>query len=115
MAFLNSVTLMGNAAADGELTYIGEKETPCLNFTLGVTYHGPNGFREISFFRCQRIGKQADQVEVKKGDHIVVDGRLRQNRWKSQEGKNQSTIIVHIQMMYVMHKKIEEEYDEGDF
>lgn len=96
---LNSIILEGNVVRQGELSEPAKGFKVC-KFPLAVNRFtkSSNGdySEEVSFFDVEAYGKMAEICEKNtlKGRGIRVVGRLKQNRWKDNDGKNQSRIVV---------------------
>lgn len=104
------VVMLGNLTKDPELRYT-PNGTPVAHLGLAVNTPGRSkgggssaagtersGGRdgEVSFFDIVVFGKQAENCAqyLSKGRSIVVDGRLQQRRWKSDDGQNRSKVEV---------------------
>ncbi len=110
---LNSIILEGNLVANAELSEPSNGFKVC-RFSLAVNRFTKslNGesIDEVSFFDVEAYGKLAETCEKNgtKGRGIRVVGRLKQNRWKSNDGKNMSRILViaeHIEYKPKFEKK----------
>lgn len=88
----NSVVLTGYVVADPEHKKVGEKETELTTFDIAVQ----GSFDQTSFVQCKYWGNMASRVNnaVKKGSRVIVYGRLSQEKWKTKEGDNRSTLVV---------------------
>lgn len=89
----NKVVLMGNLTRDPEMK-VTKDGLGIANFTLAIN----NKMKEkedVSFIDCVSFGKQADFVGkfLTKGIQILVEGRLKQDRWE-QDGQKRSRINV---------------------
>lgn len=95
---MNLVVLHGRLAKDVESRY-SQSATPVAigNFSIAVKKDfAKQGEQETDFFNCVAFGKTAENIQkyFKKGDGIIVKGRLQNDIWQ-QEGKNRvSTKIV---------------------
>ena len=91
---LNQVILMGRLTRDPE-----ERTTPSgktiVSFSLAVDRFGQDG--EADFFNInawEKLGELAKKY-LSKGRRVLVQGRLRQDRWEDKEtGKKQSRIEI---------------------
>lgn len=110
---LNSIILEGNLVANAELSEPTKGFKVC-RFSLGVNRFTKslNGesIDEVSFFDVEAYGKLAESCEknCSKGRGVRVVGRLKQNRWKNSEGRNQSKIFIvaeHIEYKPKFEKK----------
>lgn len=94
MASYNKVTLMGNLTRDPELRYTPQG-TPVGQF--GVAINRKRGeTEETTFVEIVVWSKQAETCHqfLKKGRLVLVEGRLQQDRWQAEDGKNRSRLVV---------------------
>lgn len=100
MASYNRIILMGHLTRDPELTYI-QGGTAIAKFGLAVNrkFAGKDGEKkeEVDFFDIEAWEKQAENCNeyLKKGSGVLIEGRLKQERWEDKEsGKQRSRIKV---------------------
>jgi single-strand DNA-binding protein len=98
MANFNRVVLMGNLTRDPELRYT-PNGSAVASFSIAVNrrYKVDNEKREeTSFFDIVFFGKPAEIIAeyMKKGRPILVEGRLQQRRWETDEGQKRSKVEV---------------------
>lgn len=98
MANFNRVILMGNLTKDPELRYT-PSGTAVANLRLAVNhrYRQDNELKEeVSFFDIAVFGKNGENCSeyLAKGRPVLVEGRLRQNRWETEDGQRRSRIEV---------------------
>ncbi|MDI6735378.1 MAG: single-stranded DNA-binding protein [bacterium] len=99
MANYNRVIIAGNLTKDPELRYIPSGE-PVANFTVAINrnYTTKAGERkeETSFIPVVVWRKQAETCNqyLKKGSPALVEGRLQQRSWETQEGQKRTIIEV---------------------
>ena len=111
MTNLNIVVLEGNLVKDPELKYLGTGTAIC-SFTIGVnrSYKANGEWKEEdpSFFDVQCWGKKAEQVAngVVKGKGVVVNGRIKQERWEN-NGQARSKVIVVADNVFPKEARIE--------
>ncbi len=117
MTQMNQVVIEGNVVRDSQV-----KETPrgtrvCLvSIATNRFYKDMNGEfqKEVAFFDVEAWGENFSSRIVqmaKKGRGLRVVGRLKQDRWKTAEGKNSSKVSIiaeHIDFQRG-HTKNEEE------
>lgn len=95
MAGFNKVILMGNLTKDPELRYTPSGSSVC-NFDLAVnrSYSNQAGERkeEVCFITIVAWGKQAEHCSqyLHKGRPVLVEGRLTQRSWETQEGQRRT-------------------------
>lgn len=105
MASFNRVIVMGNLTRDPELRYT-PTGAPVTSFGLGINRR----FRDSSGTQKDRVpaeggctfveivvwGKQAELCNeyLGKGRLVLIEGRLRQERWETREGESRSALKV---------------------
>ena len=125
MASFNRVILMGNLTRDPELRY-NPNGTPVCNFSLALSrkYKQGEEFREeVSYIDIVVFAKQAENCGqyLQKGSGVLIEGRLQQRRWETDDGQKRSKVEVvasNVQFMPKRHGGSEPEaaepIDEGD-
>lgn len=98
MNSLNSILLEGNLVRDPEFSHT-QNGTDLCEFTIASNrYHKiEDEFeKEVSFFEITARSKLAELCEkkLKKGKGVRVIGRLKQDRWKGDNGKEYSRVYV---------------------
>lgn len=109
---LNSILLEGNIVRE-VTAHETPKGTPVCQFSIASNrgYRTENGTydKEVSFFDVEAWGNLAAISEKNciKGRGVRVVGRLKQGRWKAEDGKTHSKITVvaeHIEFKPVFQK-----------
>jgi len=94
---LNSVNIMGNLTRDPELKYTNSGKSVCnLSIANNWIYsRGSEKVTEVSYFDVEVWGAVAENCAkyLSKGRGIIVEGRLRQDRWEK-DGKTQSRVRI---------------------
>jgi single-strand DNA-binding protein len=99
MPSFNRVLLMGNLTADPELRYT-QDGTPVCSFTVAIneTYKTPSGEKKenVIFVPITIWRKQAETCAeyLKKGRPVLIEGKLKMNKWTSKEGEKRSKMEV---------------------
>ena len=100
MACVNKVMLLGNLTRDPELRYTPQGSAVC-EFALALNHVYTNKqtgqkVEEVSFIDIVAWGRTAELCAeyLKKGRQVHVEGRLKQDRWESPEGKKMSKVRV---------------------
>ena len=98
MANYNKVILMGNLTRDPELRYTPNgTAVATLSLAVNRRYKVNDETREeTDFFDIVVFGKQAENCSeyLQKGRPVLVDGRLQQRRWETDEGQKRSKVEV---------------------
>ncbi len=112
MIGLNDVKLMGNLTKDPEVRFLPNTEPPMAvgSFSIAVNRkYKSNGEmkEEVSFFDVEAFGKTGENCGefLLKGSPVLVDGRLKQDRWQDDNGNNRYKVKVIAEMVYFLGKK----------
>lgn len=99
MASFNKVILMGNLVADPEMRVTPGGMSIC-KFTLAVnrqfsTKEGEQR-EEVAYVDVDAFGRSAEVISkyLGKGNPILVEGRLRQDKWETPQGEKRSKLMV---------------------
>jgi len=91
----NRIVLVGNLTRDPELSYTPSQTAVC-NFGLAVNRKwkksdGGEG-SEVCFIDCTAWSKTAEVITkyLTKGAPVLVEGRLQQDNWETQDGTKRS-------------------------
>ena len=97
---MNKVLLTGRITKDPEIRYTSNG-TANLLFTLAVdsTQRDATGNRQAFFISCVAWGQQADFMSryVKKGNMLVVEGRIQTGQFQGQDGQVRYTTDVVVE------------------
>ena len=94
----NKVVLIGNLTRNPEVRYT-PNGTPVTTFGLAVNRRFRQGEElkeEVSYIDITVFGKQAESAGqyLSKGNGVIVDGRLQQQRWETEDGQKRSKHVV---------------------
>lgn len=100
MAPGNTVNVVGNATRDPELRFTPSGQA-VANFGLAVNRRWQNRQTQeweeaVSFFDITCWGQLAENVaeSIQKGTRVVVDGRLDQRSWETEQGDKRSKVEI---------------------
>jgi len=111
MVDLNRTMIIGNLAQDPEVRDMGNgKEVTNFAIAVNRTWEGPQGEegKEVSFIDCCAFGKTGETIEkyLTKGRRILIEGRLKQDRWINKDtSKPQNKIRVIVEKFHFMDSK----------
>ncbi len=95
MSDINNAVVGGRLTRDPELRR-GNSGTSWATFSV-ASNHRYGDKDEVAFVSCIAFGKPAEWAcEYKRGDHVVVCGRLRTTSWES-DGKPHSRLELVVQ------------------
>ncbi|MBI5198904.1 MAG: single-stranded DNA-binding protein [Nitrospirae bacterium] len=108
MVSFNKVIMAGNLTKDPEMRYI-PSGTPVASFPIAVNHRYKQGDElkdDVTFIDIVVFGKQAESCSqyLNKGDGVLVEGRLQQRRWESEDGQKRSKYEVVAQNVRFMPK-----------
>lgn len=108
MANYNRSILMGNLTADPEKRFTKDGH-PVTSFTVavnGTPSKDPDREDEVLFMPCVTFGKTAETVGkyLSKGAPVLVDSRLRTDRWE-QDGEKKSRTVLRVGLVQFLGKK----------
>src|SRR6185503_20406106 len=105
---LNSVNIMGNLTRDPELKYTPAGKSVCSLSIANNRVYTKNGEKvtEVSYFDVEVWGAVAENCSkyLTKGQGIIVEGRLKQDRWEK-DGKTQSRVRITANSIHFLPKK----------
>lgn len=97
-------TLIGNITRDPEIKFIGDKGTPCANFSIAVNrgYKNQQTGEWVSqdphYFDVVAYGALAENIanSFQQGNRVVVYGKAEQQTWEDKDtGKSRSKVIFN--------------------
>ncbi len=105
----NKVILIGNLTRDPELRYTPQGTSVC-NFGLAVNRkykQGDEMKEEVTFINIVVFGKQADTCGqyLNKGSSALIEGRLQERRWETEDGQKRSKHEVVAQSVRFLSRK----------
>jgi single-strand DNA-binding protein len=105
---LNSVNIMGNLTRDPEMKYLPSGKAVCSLSIANNRVYTKNSEKvtEVSYFDVEVWGTAAENCAkyLTKGSGIIVEGRLRQDRWEK-DGKTQSRVRISANAVHFMPKR----------
>lgn len=96
---INKVFLAGNLTRDPEMRFIPSgTAVATLRLAVNRSYQGRDGNRkeEVAYVTVVVWGKQAQtcQEHLKKGNAVMVEGRLQSRSWETEEKEKRSAMEV---------------------
>ena len=105
MISLNKATIIGNLTRDPESKALPSGIT-VVNFSIATNRNWKdkegNKKEEVQFHNCVSFGKQADTIAqyVKKGQQLMVEGRIQTRSWEVEGSKRYATEIMVEQFQF---------------
>ncbi|GBD96634.1 MAG TPA: single-stranded DNA-binding protein [Nitrospirae bacterium] len=105
----NKIILIGNLTRDPEMRYTPQGTSVC-NFGIAVNRkykQGEEAKEEVTFINVVVFGKHADVCGqyLNKGRSVLVEGRLQERRWETEDGQKRSKHEVVAQSVLFLSKK----------
>ncbi len=109
----NHITVQGRLTALPEVRSVGSQQVSRCTFSIACQrdYKNPeSGERETDFFSCVAWRGTADFIAkyVGKGDLLLVEGRLQQERWEDKDGNKRSTVKIQVTQAHPQPKPPEQ-------
>lgn len=109
MTGFNKVILIGNLTKNPELRYT-PSGTPVTSFGLAVNrrFRQASDLKEeVCYIDIVVFGRQAENCGqyLSKGNGVIVDGRLQQRRWETEDGQKRSKHEVVAQTVTFLPKR----------
>ena len=105
---LNNVNIMGNLTRNPEMKSLPSGKEVCSLSIANNHVFMKNGEKvsEVSYFDVDVWGITAENCSkyLTKGKGVIVEGRLRQDRWEK-DGKTQSRVKITASAVHFMPKK----------
>lgn len=91
MSSFNKVIMLGNLTRDPELTYLPNQTAICaFGLATNRKWKGQDGTQkeDVCFVDCKLFGKGGEtfQQYVKKGNSVLIEGRLAYSTWEDRNG-----------------------------
>ena len=108
MASFNRIILAGNLVHSPDLKHT-QGGTAICKINLAVNSRAKKGDKwedEVSYFDLVAFGKTGEAIaeHVAKGQSILIEGRLKQERWEK-EGQKKSAIRVYVDTVQFLSPK----------
>ncbi|HIC97369.1 MAG TPA: single-stranded DNA-binding protein [Aquificaceae bacterium] len=115
---LNKVLIIGWLTSDPVVKYL-PSGTAVAEFGVAWNrrYRIDEEWKEEShFFDVKAYGRLAEDLSsrLSKGYQVIVEGRLSQDRWTGQDGKNYSRVRIVAESVRIIRKPKLEEVEEED-
>lgn len=110
MSDLNSLCLMGRVTRDAEMK-VTAGGTKICEFSIASNHSVKTDSGEYEergdFFPLAIFGTFAEKMlpHLKKGQRVIIEGGVRQNRWTTAEGKNRSATVIRVQKLHLIFDK----------
>jgi len=121
MRNFNLAIIEGRLVKDPEIRYTQNGTALCkFSIANNNSFHkGEELQKEVNYFDVTTWSKLAERCNeyLKKGRHIIVNGRLRQNKWQDDDGLNHSKIDIigrDVQFLYDKNSSNEAEDELSD-
>ena len=115
----NKVVLIGNLTRNPEVRYT-PNGTPVTTFGLAVNRRFRQGDElkeQVTYIDITVFGKQAESAGqyLSKGNGVIVDGRLQQQRWETEDKQKRSKHVVIANTLTYLPKGPGAQAPEADY
>ena len=99
---MNKIILLGNLTRDPQLSYT-PNQTPVVDFGMATNrkWKAQDGSdrEEVCFVDCRMFGKRAEAINkyVKKGEKLLIEGRLTFDQWEAQDGTKRTKHRINVE------------------
>lgn len=106
----NKAVIVGNATKDTELRYL-TSGTAVASFTIATSHKwktdGGEAKEETFFANCSAFGKLAEICSqyIKKGQQVLVEGRLKEERWETDKGDKRNKTVILVNEMKLLGRR----------
>lgn len=117
MSGFNKCIMMGRLTRNPEVRFT-PKGTPVASFGLAVSrrFRQDNDLKEeVTFVDIVVFGKQAEHCGqyLTKGNSVIIEGRLQQRRWETEDGQKRSKHEIVAQTVTFLPKTTKAESPDG--
>lgn len=107
MSDLNSVQICGRIVRDAVMKETaGGTRVAEFSIATNITYRDGDGefVQKGHFFPLALYGQYAGKMlpHLKKGQRVIIEGYLRQNRWTTGDGRNRSETAVGVRTVHLI-------------
>lgn len=120
MSDLNTVNIMGRVVRDAEMRQtVGGTKVAVFSIATNITCKDGNGgfAQKGHFFPLAIYGSYAEKMlpNLRKGQRLIVEGYLKQNRWTAGDGKSRSATEIGVRQIHLIFdaKKTDSEKSES--
>ena len=111
---LNVIVISGNLTKDPEIKDVNDSQVVNVTIANNRNYTKASGdtVKEVTFVDCEAWGTVAEAIDRKarKGDTLIVTGRLKQDQWET-DGQKRSKLKIAIEKFQVYKKLSDAEKD----
>lgn len=98
----NRVVLLGNLTRDPEMKEAGSSQVCKFSLAVNRKYKNQAGLQEeVCFVDCEAWSQLAEVCHsyLKKGSSVLLEGRLKQSSWTTEDGSKRSKHVLHVENM----------------
>jgi single-strand DNA-binding protein len=100
MRDINTTVLVGRLTKDAEVRFTsGGMAVAGISLAVNGSKKVGDSYEDVAhFFDCTILGKRAEGLKpyLVKGQQVVIEGALQQERWQAQDGSNRSKVVILI-------------------
>ncbi|MGL6106021.1 single-stranded DNA-binding protein [Romboutsia sp.] len=113
---MNNVTLVGRLTRDPELKYVGDAQTPVLDFTIAIDRGYKETENNTDFIAIQVWNKTAENCAkyLNKGSLVGINGQIRVEKYKNKNDENRYITKVRASNVEFLGTKRSEDSNKND-
>ena len=111
---MNKIFILGNLTKDPQLSFT-PNQTPVVDFGMATNrkWKAQDGSdrEEVCFVDCRMFGKRAEAINkyVKKGEKLLIEGRLTFDQWEAQDGTKRTKHRINVENFEFVGGKLSQE------
>jgi len=116
MTNLNVAIIEGRLVKDPEIRYTQEGTALCrFSLANNFSYTSQNEIQnKVNFIEITTFSRLAEICSeyLKKGNRVIVNGKLRQKKWQDRDGINHSRVCINGEQVHFLDYKVNNECKE---
>lgn len=109
---INNVVFSGNVGNINEPKYFNDSNNISFSFAINNSKKNKDGTWDNGTLWVKVVlwGTQADRFfeEIKKGDKVVVQGQLKEEKWTNNDGEEKKALMINAVLVEKMYRKPKE-------
>ena len=113
---LNQISVVGNMCGDPVPYGTQDNQVAAFTVACGRDYKNALGNYETDFFEVRAFGKLAEycNINLGKGQKVVVHGRLVQSDYVDQHGNNRRSYRIHADHVYKLPSVVPDRKEQDE-
>lgn len=111
MSSFNKLIIMGNLVAEPDIRQVGEQDVAKFAVAVNDSYKGD---AQPTYVDCEFWNPGKVAAFFSKGKPVLLEGRIKQDRWQSPQGEKRSKMIMVVQRCTLVGRKEQERQPERE-